>query len=375
MAFNASKRKVLLLHDGELADVRTLLEGMGIRAWESLSGEAPSDWDLAVATPRYLQAASSVMGVARFRRVAVLDSDSRTLRTLIRKAGVDLVVRRPVHRSALRLLLLYALYRGPERRKPRVAVGAPVNYWIGLQREEGILSELSLDGCRLLPREDLEIGQRVLISIPDPEPKKSAVKVLGKVVRMQQDIDHPGADAYGIRFGWLTRGTRKRLEEAFEIYEKGPAMLPRTMPVQVQNDPNEDTADSCGIDPNRRGTPRIPFPHRVVAHDQDATRILIGRDLSVGGMLVDTHPELTIGKTLRIAVHLNDGSATVRARVLRDDGSRGVALRFVDVTKGDEELLLKMIHGSPRVEEAGDLGEEEIVLTEIILDDEVGPDE
>ena len=55
--------------------------------------------------------------------------DSKTLRRRLRDAGTDLIVRRPVHPAALRLLILHSLYRGPEKRRTnRVSVGATIQY-------------------------------------------------------------------------------------------------------------------------------------------------------------------------------------------------------------------------------------------------------
>ena len=60
-------------------------------------------------------------------RIAILDGESRTVCALLRRSSFEMIVRRPVHPAALRLLLLHALYRGPEKRRtPRVSVGAPV---------------------------------------------------------------------------------------------------------------------------------------------------------------------------------------------------------------------------------------------------------
>ncbi len=84
---------------------------------------------------------------------------------------------------------------------------------------------------------------------------------------------------------------------------------------------------------------------------------------------------------MRIAVHLGEGQEPValRARVLRDDGARGVALRFVDVPMQATEALRKLVSGPPRIEAAPSPSAateesaevEEIVLTEILDEDEL----
>lgn len=369
MSFLASNRKVLLLHDGELRDVRQVIEGLGAQVSDNVGPDAPARWDLAIATPRYLQAISSVSGDSHFRRIAFVDDESKTLRTLIRRTGVQIVVRRPVHPAALRLLIVHCLYRGPERRKPRIASGEQVSFLYPFKRGKGVIAELSAEGCRLLVDEALEEGTYLLLQLPDPEGKGSPFAVPAKVLRLGAG-EGPAAYATGVKFFWLTPGTKKRIQTAMEYYQRSPAKLPKDFPLgsgTVKTDESSTSAD------NRRREPRIAYEQRVMAHDQEASRILIGRDLSVGGLRVGPHPELQIGKTMRVAIHLGDGEepANLRARVLRDDGARGVALRFVDVPMSVTEQLHKVVHGTPRIEATSEDGEEEIVLTEILLEEEV----
>src|SRR5690606_29394194 len=108
VAIEVSQRNVLLLHDGELADVRALVEDLGVRAIEAR--EPPGeDYEFAVvlASARHLREVHRVGRGPQVVRIAVLDHDARTLRALCRRAGVDLIVRRPVHPLAVRLLLLH----------------------------------------------------------------------------------------------------------------------------------------------------------------------------------------------------------------------------------------------------------------------------
>ena len=99
---------------------------------------------------RALELPTDLLRASAFR-IAILDGESRIVRALLRRASFELVVRRPVHPAALRLLLLHTLYLGPEKRRtPRVSVGAPVHFRAGLRRHRAILAEISERGCRLL---------------------------------------------------------------------------------------------------------------------------------------------------------------------------------------------------------------------------------
>jgi hypothetical protein len=113
----------LLIHDGELADACALMTGLGLEFTERRGGATSEDeafpWDLVVSTPKRLLEFGVGSQDTPPTRVAILDKDSRTLRSMLQRAGINLIVRRPVHPAALRLLLLHALYRGPPLGDPR----------------------------------------------------------------------------------------------------------------------------------------------------------------------------------------------------------------------------------------------------------------
>ena len=60
--------------------------------------------------------------------------------------------------------------------------------------------------------------------------------------------------------------------------------------------------------------------------------MLFARDLSVGGVRVDPRPDLMVGDRFGLVLYdaLFSESVVVDAEVLRDDGDRGLALRFVE---------------------------------------------
>jgi hypothetical protein len=136
-------------------------------------------------------------------RIAVLDRNTRALRNVVRRAGVDLVVRRPVHPTALRLLLLHALYRGPERRTRRVAVGSPVRFRAGILRKEGVLADLSLRGCQIVSRHKLRTGQSVVVWVPEAGNDARTFAVRGKVVRTL--VAEGGERGFGVDFGKVSK--------------------------------------------------------------------------------------------------------------------------------------------------------------------------
>ena len=126
---NNANPKILLLHDNELVDVRGLLNDLAIKVVERSGSLTDVDlrtkWDLIIASQKRISALEKGAKIRKATRIAVIDNDSRTLRSMLRRLGVDYVVARPVHAAALRLLVLHCVYRGPERRRlTRVSVGA-----------------------------------------------------------------------------------------------------------------------------------------------------------------------------------------------------------------------------------------------------------
>src|SRR5262249_30415503 len=108
----------LLLHDGELADVRALLGSLGAPFVERLGSERAQDpatrWSLVIGSARRILDLQLARSAAPPVQIAILAHDARTLRTSLRRSGATLMVRRPVHPAALRALVLHSLYRGPE---------------------------------------------------------------------------------------------------------------------------------------------------------------------------------------------------------------------------------------------------------------------
>lgn len=168
---------VLLLDDNELDDVEEILEDLGVSFWrlrgEAIPADLPSPTQLLVATPRRVGVVRTPREKSdRARnaalRIVIANEDSPGLRRQLRNAGVDYLVRRPVHPEALRLLLLDCLYRGDERRgEMRVPVGLDVSFRTGLLPRRALMADLSAGGCRLLSPYALEPGTRLRVLIPE----------------------------------------------------------------------------------------------------------------------------------------------------------------------------------------------------------------
>ena len=432
-----SNPAVLLAHDGELDDVRDLLSGLGLAFVECRCQDEPDDpgrpWALVVATPgRLLKLDLPAEPDSRRVQMAIGDSDSRTLRKTMSQRNIDFFVRRPVHSEALRLLIVHALYRGPEKRRVRrVAVGAPVRFRTALRRHSAILVDLSERGCRLMSEHAADPGLGIKLGIPSGRDSSTLLSVQGTIIRtVPAASGPPGSQVMRVTFADLSSEQRSRLRKIVKEFAEGPASfsgecearsridedLPAVrgsgrddwsrappsgdpgpdpedwsqapLPADLERmqvdsnhapmpagspatavavlDPSGDSADS---ESDRRTETRHIYARQFVALANETSRVLIGRDLSVGGMRADRDPNVAIGDELTVALPLVVGQVplVIKAHVIRDDEDSGLVLQFRDVS---EEAAAFLKHKSSFLPICDSPFEEEepagIIVTEIL---------
>jgi hypothetical protein len=90
---------------------------------------------------------------------------------------------------------------------------------------------------------------------------------------------------------------------------------------------------SASASSERRRAPRHAYSRPVLAAAGGAARILIGRDLSSGGMRVAPCANLSVGDALKLVIYGPAGRPplVIRAVVLRDDADDGCVLHFENV--------------------------------------------
>ena len=385
MAQSSSSPRSLILHDGELADVCALIAKLGVEHSEH-RGRPEREieeiaWDLVVATPKRLLELDLALD-ARPTRIAILEKDSRTLSSMLERAAIELIVRRPVHPEALRLLILHSLYRGPEKRVARrVSIGAPVRIRTGLRRRSAILADLSVSSCRLLCDEPIPEGRRVRVTVPAEIACGKSLSLSGRVVR--NDRGATGVTC-AVEFSAVPRKVAARLKATISAHTVGPAVYegvasdppaPPTAAVATGGAADGPAlapavAASSSVDGDeRRTSPRHDFPKQVAALGLEAARILIGRDISLGGMRVEADSDVSLGDDLHIALHLRarEEPIVVQARVERDDGEDGLLLKFRDLPASAEDQIRRMIDFLPilAVREEGEEGAG-IIVSEIL---------
>jgi hypothetical protein len=345
---DTSAHRILLLHDGELAESRVVFEELGLGFEERLGAPGAEDprvlWRLILATPRHALRLDAEPRLLSMHCVAIVPGPGPAPAALEHCFGVDFVVRADAPPATLRLLILHCLYRGPERRAAlRVAVGAPVRFRAGLFRRSGILADLSLSGCLLLSGYPARGGQRLRLFLPAGLGGGPALTLEGRVVRARSAPgDALGSAGISVTFEDPTASQSAQLQAIVAGFVGGPGLRPSLHPAP----PAEQGRASLEIDDRRIG-PRRDYPHRVIALGEQAARVLIGRDLSLGGMRVDPNPDLRVGNALRIAVHGGGVPLVLAARVARDDGPGGLVLEFEGVLPGMAERLRRILASLP----------------------------
>jgi PilZ domain len=349
---------VLIVDDGELDDVRDTLAELKVDFALLRGGAIPNRVDapsrLFVATPRRAMLAQHWPmprpGESGPMRVGIVAEDSNTLRTMLRRLGFHLLIRRPVNPFALRLILLRAVYSGEERRQEeRVPIGAPASYRVGLFRRPGTIAELSLRGGRLLTESPPRAGARMTLQITLPDSPRT-LSLRTHVVRISHEPVMGKQHVVAFSIDHQNRG--RDLQRLLEHYRSGPAQ------VAGRIDPESDfpaervlPLAAPASDSERRKHERVLFDKEVVGLSEEAATVLFGRDLSIGGMRVAGNPQLELGMRLRLAVFgaPREEPILVRAEVTRaDDGSH--ALRFVDVAPDVASRLEKLVAHLPSVE-------------------------
>jgi c-di-GMP-binding flagellar brake protein YcgR len=131
--------------------------------------------------------------------------------------------------------------------------------------------------------------------------------------------------------------------------------------------------EPVGDGSDRRRNQRASFPAKVPAFGSRALRVLVGRDLSTGGMRVEANPNLSIGDRLHLAIYgtPNDEALLIWATVERDDGERGLELTFDELHEVTQKQLERIVVSLPSVESLreGELGSMGTVMSEMLPED------
>ncbi len=383
---------ILLLDDGELNNVALLLAELGLDFSRMRGGETPERIAppnlLLITTPRHAQAVrrGSPPGGPPGRPVRIIAApeDSTAMRRMLRRMGFHLLVRLPCEAHIWRLLIQRALYHGDERREdPRVAMGAPVSLGFADDARTATLMDISNRGCRLVGEQPFQLGAQVSIELTGQATGDGPLSLTGHVARVGGDAARTGVGmhAASIIFDEMDEGMQVRLGGLINRWSMGPpsvsdpmdagielpACPSRAIPGLTLDDETDpairvgeqvgvnvagDRASVPGLGSERRQHVRGAFTGTILATAGKSRRVLMGRDLSAGGMRIERLPGIELGDCFRLALYGPSPLEPfeVAAEVIRDDGEEGLALGFAEMSPQVAETLEKLVACLPEVE-------------------------
>ncbi len=387
---------VLLIDDGELGSALDELQQLDV-VIDHVPGDPKAEdleppYELVVSSVRRAPALAHALEVAGAGTkppwIAIHHQDFLPLRDRLRRAGVDYLVVDGVTSDALRLLFLHALYRGPEKRRaPRLPVGAEVSWTSGEKGGTACLLDLTVQGCRVSGPEGIEAGDRLALRFQSGITAGRELRLEGRVTRADFG-PAPELPRLAIGFEGLDARTRQALEAilrgnaigtrvtplASEAASSAPAALRTDTPAPVFEDvPDEPEDDEVLLEQeDRRVRPRARYQREVTAESRGASLVLIGHDLSPDGMRIDADPNLRVGSLLRITIYGGPGQrpAVIPARVVHDEGERGMLIGFNQMPKEAREALESILAAAPTIEVLTESDEDSgpVVVTESIFD-------
>lgn len=421
MTMTPPSQGILLVDDGELDGVARVLDQQEIAYQRLRGGQIPKEVappkDLLIVTPRRVErvrrGSPADASPGRPLRIIAVEEDSPAMRRRLRRSGLHLLIRLPAAPEIWRLLVARALYRGSERRvDPRVAVGSPValaSDQAAAQPMRTVLVDLSNRGCRLQTSESLAVGDPIEFAIPADDAawcEQGPLTLRGRVRRLTTDI-HSGRSVLAVVFEpEMTQTTRTRLTALINHWASGPhafdselrANFPAipsctipslpdltlddetdppifatskiTVSLTGRRQPGSSSKTSTG---DRREHVRGQYESAITA-ERGGNRpfVLIGRDLSAGGMRIENHPDLEVGDRFRVALQgpVPGDRFLIGAKVVRDEGADGFGLVFDKVDKPTARALEKMVACLPDVEslEDGEIAGLGAILSEIMSD-------
>lgn len=382
-----ARAEVWISDDGELADVRKLLDQLDVAyasAPRSSGDEDPGpvrapdlSCSLLFTSPPHAVTLQPAILRSDALHVVVIDEAPRTLRRMLERSRCDFVLQRPIHPGVLRLLVTHALYAGPEKRRAgRVLVGEPVTFKSGLLSRNATLIELSEGGCSLETKQPVDADASIQLTLPRKLTGAKALVIEGRIVSRAPISGQKPSHRLSVAFV-SAAGVRRELRAVLRTHARGSTTLRAEAGAggALKLDPGsrrrETTQREAAYTPQieRRRWPRKRYRKQILATSQGGVSTLIGSDLSRGGMRVGYDPDLAVGDELKLAIYGSAGQApvVVRSVVVRgDDESWGLEFRDLgDRVASRLELMVRTLPSLP----GSPPDKPGVVMTEVLEDD------
>jgi hypothetical protein len=363
----------LLLDDGELGRVRSVLARLGVEFEHHTGYEGAGG----VFRPRQLlvTSASRAGFVSELETldgeacdpiwVCAHNQDFLPMRERLRGLGAHYLISSVLDLVAMRLFFLQVLHRGAERRRnPRLQVLEAIPYRIGAVSGKGHLEEISRGGCRVVTTEPAPAGTDATVCLPPELSRGEKWWLSGTVTHCSPEAERSGGEGFSVIVVFCNlepgaqacvdailagRNLGTRItpldpphEQSAEMPERAPDRSP---PPAAPPAPDAEAAEAARRDPRHR------YPSKLMVLDDDAPRVVLGRDLSVTGIRLAAHPSLSVGARLSIVLYggVGDEELEVAAEVVREDAG-GFGLNFVSVTSEQQAWLGRVIAELPQIQ-------------------------
>jgi hypothetical protein len=366
--------QVLILDDGELADVRAIFEELRVPFMEDPSeAHSAGDESIPLLVTSAQRAHALLTGDAALpphHLFVVVADEGAPLGTL----RCDFVLRRPIEPAVLRLLSQRASYEGPERRgATRVAIGEPCTLIVDGHRRKAVLAQLSIRGCGLVVQHPLRKKHPVRIELPDTLTASRPLELTGSVIntRPARTTEEEKYDV-SVVFDDLDIRARVTLRAvmAGRLIDFRPKPSLGRVGGQIAPGGTARAIHRVPEAGERRGEARRRYHRQILAGIDGGCRALLGRDISTGGMRIEREADVSIGDELKLAIYGGGHTRAVvlRAVVERDDGAEGWFLRFREAPPPVAEDLARLLASLAPVDLLAPRARE--VVAEVIDDDE-----
>jgi len=188
------------------------------------------------------------------------------------------------------------------------------------------------------------------LEIPNPFDPAQHFGLHARILRLENIRSREPQRPHAMALRWMLHGEeeQKALENLMRACSSGPLTQSRWTASSARTSaPGPEEAE-------RRGLPRTTFDREIVTLDpeQRVEHALVGLDLSRSGMRVRPHPDLALHQRVHVALYAGEESGTLllKAEVTRDDGPRGLALQFVEVSPDSDACLQAFIDQLPAIQ-------------------------
>jgi hypothetical protein len=233
------------------------------------------------------------------------------------------------------------------------------------------LIDLSLGAARLLSPCEVPADLEMTLYLPPQLSGDKRIGIPGRSVRCVPFENEGSLSGFCflVEFTDLGASTRSHLEGCLAGSHLGSQFTPLESLPNRAREGEPDFATNGGEDMRR--DVRVEYARTVPTLSSignSGADVVLGSDLSLQGIRLAPHEGLAVGSRLTLALHGSSRGAPLllEADVVRDDGERGLGLRFVLLSPADKDELARLIAELKPIESLRDREGEPLVVSQVI---------